>query len=193
VREGGTSRCRLPWKPGGSPDPREARGCLPGRCPRSSEQGGNAGRPTGRTPCLPDRLPAWVPATLCDHELIGVVLAAHIRPGAGPRARHRLTESLCSPTSAVEGLAERAPTRRLPPATVQVIPEGPVTRRAYRGRGPLYPAQPGRAPHPGTADWCQQASTALRAQRNTIPSGTMVRGPRRPLFQPRLARSHRGA
>jgi hypothetical protein len=66
----------------GSPDPREAAGCLPGRCLRSSERGGRAGRRTGRTPCLPD----WVPVTLCDRELFGVAFTAHIRPGAGPRS-----------------------------------------------------------------------------------------------------------
>jgi hypothetical protein len=35
--------------------------CLLDRCLRSSRRGGKAGIQTGRTPCLPHRLPEWVP------------------------------------------------------------------------------------------------------------------------------------
>jgi hypothetical protein len=42
------------------------------------------GMRTGRTPCLPARLPSWVPVTLCDRELVDMVLTAHLHLGAGP-------------------------------------------------------------------------------------------------------------
>jgi hypothetical protein len=52
----------------------------------SSGQGGKAGTPTGRTPCLPPGLPEWVPVTFCDCEPAGMV-----RRGAQDLAPSSLT------------------------------------------------------------------------------------------------------
>jgi hypothetical protein len=126
-KEGGTSRSRLPEKPRVLRTLRAAGGCLLGRCLRSSGKGGKAEIRTGRTPCLPDRLPAWVPVTLCDRELAGVVFAARLRLGAGPGCVIVGRSLSASPESAGEEWAGRAPTRGVPPATVQVkgrYPEG---------------------------------------------------------------------
>ena len=50
---------------GSSPNSRgETGNYLPDRYPRSLGQGGKSGRRSGRTPCLPDRLPDWVPVTV---------------------------------------------------------------------------------------------------------------------------------
>jgi hypothetical protein len=124
----------------GSPDLREVGGCLPRRCLRSLGKGGRAGMRTGRTPCLPACLLDWVPVTLCDSKLSRSGTRGAHPPGPWTSLRHRLTESLCSPESAVEGVEGRTSTRGLPPLPCR---SGPVTwglMRANRvGRGRLRP------------------------------------------------------
>jgi hypothetical protein len=119
--------------------------CLPDRCPRSSGEGGKAGRRSGRTPCLPDRLPAWVPVTVSHRSG---------SRGAPPqRAEPRST-----PFRAWEWERRQGSTPRYRAG------HDPLPGGSTGVEGPLYRAGPVVHPPPGTADRCVGRRSGCRCR-----------------------------
>ena len=93
---------------------------LPGRCLRSSGQGGTTGRRSGRTPRLPDE----IPVTLQDRQPAAVTLA-YSRPGPEPRCIIGASILATHPESAGHGEGGQHTSKGLPPATAQVTTHYP--------------------------------------------------------------------
>ena len=130
VREGGTSRCRLPWKSGvlrilG----KQVAASLAGVCAVQSGEARQGGG-QGELPALPSRLPPrlgpcgflWLRASRSGPR------GAH-PPRRWTWLRHRVTEPLYSPESAVEGVAGRATAPTTSPTLSPIVTTGTVTTR----------------------------------------------------------------
>jgi hypothetical protein len=131
---------------------------------RSSGQGGKAGTQTGRTPCLPPRLPEWVPMTLCDVSQPEWFVAKRIR-SAPDLAPSPLTAPRTSSSEHRRGVGGQRRPKGATPATVQVTT---LTRGVYQGRGPPLPSRAGsgRAPAPNAANSFGNSSTPASVDPN---------------------------
>jgi len=186
-REANTSRRPSPRKSGVSPNLSDAGDWLPGQCLRSSGQGGTTGRRSGRTPRLPDEIPVTPEGpTARRRDPRGRVPTP--RANLAASSVHRASQLIQkAPDTGREG---STPARVYPPLPRR---SPPITRGIYRGRGPLYPAEPGRAPRLTTADSRQQATTTLPAAAEHTSERDDGARTRRLLSKPLLGRSHRGA
>ncbi len=104
----------------------------PWRCRRCSGQGGQAGRRSGRTPCLPDRLPAFGPANRVPPRRteVRVGIAVPWFPGVfvvGRCASVRVLPPLCwsGHGGGVRRRLRRTPCLRLASVPTSVLGRGP--------------------------------------------------------------------